>query len=175
MAQENRRVVLIGTSHVYQLWDGPGKPTSLQFKCVLLNLCDQYAIAAIAEEMTVEALKEQDTSQSVAQVVCAQLRIRHQFSDAPPDVRKEKSIRQENDIRISAFFKKLSEAEILCEIRQSHAIRERYWLDKLRSLNIWPALFICGADHTGAFELLLRQNGFHVVVAFADWEPEPSI
>jgi len=95
------------------------------------------------------------------------LKIEHQFSDPPPDVRRELKVRQENDIR--AFGKKVTEPQIQSQIRESHAIRERYWLDQLLSLGTWPVLFICGADHTDSFALLLQENGFDVLVAFSDW------
>ncbi len=99
---------------------------------------------AIAEEINHAALEERGASESVAQMVSAELGLRHQFSDPSPELRKQLGIRAENIIRSDGFLGNWSEERIETEVRRSHAIRERYWLEQLRELNSWPVLFVCG-------------------------------
>ncbi len=165
-------VVLIGTSHEYQGWHGGNELNpSAHLKTLLLRLCAQYRTAAIAEEMTVEALGENGVLKSVAQVVADELGIAHQFSDPPQSMRQKLGVRQENAIRAFGFFQNRTEAQIQSDLRESHAVREQYWLGQLRSLDLWPVVFICGAEHTEPFARLLRAEGLEVIIAFPDWKP----
>jgi hypothetical protein len=154
-----KKVVLIGTSHPYQIWDGTTDPTSInQFRHLLSGLCSQYEIETIAKEMNPEALAESGASESVAQRVASEFNIQHQFSDPTRAVRQQLGILQENDIRAHGFINNLTEQQIQSQITNSHLTREQYWLDKLGSLALWPVIVICGADHTESFYLCLPRR-----------------
>lgn len=166
------KIILVGTSHIYQICDGETDENAIeQFQQLLFRLCSHYVVKAIAEEMNQEALTESGAFKSVAQRVTDELNLAHQFSDPLRSVRQQLVIRQEHDIRAFAFINGRTKQQIESEIKNSHAIRERYWLDQLRSLNLWPLIFICGADHTESFSALLRDSGIEVIVPFPDWEP----
>ena len=169
-------VVLIGTSHQYQTRGRGSAPDDVdQFQELLTSLCSKHMVKGIAEEMNQAALSEREVSETVAQVVSATLRIEHQLSDPPPNIRLQLGIFGENEIRVDAWFKDWSPGQLEAEIRKSHEIRERHWLAQLQILNSWPILFICGANHSKPFSALLRESGYEVIVPFADWEPNPSI
>lgn len=168
-------VVLVGTSHKFQL---PlcGKSIEQTFFSTIYELSNSYGVNAIAEEMSLEALNEKGATYSIAQQLCNEKSLRHKFVDPTNKERKELGIFQDNDIRIEGFLNnwtpKFIDAEIL--VRGSDAsdsIRENFWLSKIKELDTWPLLFICGADHFNSFADLLRENGVNVVESCKDWEP----
>lgn len=167
------KIVLIGTSHNYQV-DGPNPEIGRQFRHLLRLLCAEYGIKAIAEEMNQAALDERGATESIACVLAAELKLGHQFSDPSPILRKELAVRSENEIKTDGFLYNWADEHIDAEVRKSHDIRERYWLNQLLILNSWPLLFICGANHVEPFLALLRKNDFEVIAPFFDWEPNQS-
>lgn len=170
------KVVLIGTSHKYQMRARDVETEDVdQFEHLLSSLCSKHMAEGIAEEMSQTALAGRGVSESVAQMVSAALGVAHQLSDPPPAIREQLGvICDENFFRAEGWLQNWSPERIETEVRKSHDIRERYWLTQLRILNAWPVLFVCGAIHLEPFSALLRENGFEVVVAFSDWVPNPS-
>jgi len=164
------KLVLIGTSHKYQTC-GDDDEAIEQFRELLISLCFKHRATAIAEEMNQVALTERGASETLACVVAAELKLEHQLSDPLPDLRQQLGIRGENDIRLEEVLSDWTPERIESEIRRSHEIREQYWLSQLRILDSWPLVFVCGANHAEGFTNLLRNNGFEVIVHFADWEP----
>jgi len=47
-------------------------------------------------------------------------------------------------------------------------------LEQLDELDVWPLLFILGANHYEPFSKLLQDNGVEVIEGYRDWEPEPG-
>jgi hypothetical protein len=103
--------------------------------------------------------------------VAKELNLRHQFSDPSRSVRRQLGVLQENDIRAIAFVKGWTGQQVVSQIGESHAIREQYWFDQLHLLDLFPLLFVCGANHTKSFSALLSDKGVEVVVPFSDWTP----
>ncbi len=175
-------VVLVGTDHNFQRpVDGPHAEGIAQFRVELRELCLQYHLAGIAEEMSLSALKEYNVTESVAQQVCVSLGLRHQYSD--PSSRAERSelgIRQDNDIRAEHIFSNSTQEEIEADVLArgsvpSDKIREQFWLRKVQEFDTWPLLFVCGANHFTSFTALLKASGFTVVEAHPDWEPSREL
>jgi hypothetical protein len=46
--------------------------------------------------------------------------------------------------------------------------REQIWIDELRNFDVFPALFILGADHFDTFERLLSQSDFEPSIVARD-------
>ncbi len=175
ISMRKSKVVLIGTAHEYQIGDAKTEEDSIaQFRQLLIALCSKHSVKAIAEEMSQAFLEECGVSESIAYSVAAEMKLEHQLSDPPPELRTQLGIRTENDIRAHGFLNNWNQQQIETEIRKSHDIRERYWLDQVLSLNTWPLLFVCGAIHSEPFSALLRDRKFEVIVPFSDWEPNPS-
>jgi hypothetical protein len=170
------KVVLIGTSHKYQTRGQNVEAEHVdQFERLLKALCSEHMAIGIAEEMNQNALVERGVPKSVAQVVSAALGVAHQLSDPPTKIREQLGvICDENLFRSERWLQNGSPEQIEAAVRESHDIRERYWLSQLRILNAFPVLFVCGANHLEPFSALLRENGYEVVVEFADWMPNPS-
>lgn len=155
-------VIVVGTSHTIQVADP-------ELKSYLQSLCQEFKVNAVAEEMSDEDLAEMNCTVSIPMQVANALHIPHRFCDPNSKERVTLGIRQENDIRISAFPSTLPESEVAARLAESHAKRERYWLEQLRSLNFWPVLFVCGADHVTSFNHLLNQENIVAHIAAEDW------
>lgn len=155
-------VIVVGTSHTIQT-------TDLAFQPFLESLCRQFDIRAVAEELNKEALDERSCTASIPMQVASVLQIPHRFCDPNRMERAKLGIQQENDIRISAFPSTLPESEVARRVAESHKKREGYWLEQLRSLNLWPVLFVCGADHVASFCNLPNYEGIIPHVAAEDW------
>lgn len=159
-------IIVVGTSHSIQI-------VNLELKAFLLNLCEEFKVFAVAEEMSRDALAERNCSTSIPMQVANALQLPHRLCDPNRGQRAKLEIGQENDIRVQAWRSgsELSESEIAELVAESHAKRERYWLEQLRDFNVWPVLFVCGADHVPSFYQLLKQQGISVHVAAEDWTP----
>lgn len=158
------KIIVVGTSHTIQIADPELKP-------FLETLCREFNVLAVAEEMNEEALAEKDCTASIPMQIASALQMPHRFCDPNRTEREKLEIRQENQIRTQAWLSNstLSESEIAARVTESHVKRERYWLEQLHSLNVWPILFICGANHVASFCKLLKQQSIAAHVAAEDW------
>lgn len=163
-----RSVILIGTSHRYQC---PGVPAADEFRDFIERVCAEFHVRAIAEEASLEALAQQHVSQSACEQIANALGIAHRYCDPNSEQRAALGITTDQDIKLAGFFNDLDEEKIEHEIGAAHAIRERYWMEQLFSLDCWPTLFVCGANHIKQFRKLLKENGLSVVIAARDWAP----
>jgi len=155
-------VVVVGTSHTIQTTDVALKP-------FLEGLCQLFKVRAVAEEMSAEALAEKSCPVSIPMQVASALNLPHRLCDPNRAQRASLGIQQENDIRISVFPSVLPESEVSARVAESHGKRERHWLEQLRSLDTWPVLFVCGADHVASFSRLLEAEGLGTHIAAEDW------
>ena len=169
-------VILVGTDHNFQRpVNGPHAEAIAQFRVRIKELCLQYHLAAIAEEMSVSGLEEHNVTESVAQQVCALLGLSHQFSDPSHAERYKLGIRQDNDIRAEHMFSDWTQEQIEADVLArgsipSDRIREQFWLRKIQEFDVWPLLFICGANHFTSFTALLKASCINVIEAHPDWE-----
>ena len=163
-----RTVVLLGTSHKYQ---HPDNPSSAQFRKFVDHVCDTYLIRAIGEEMSTEVLQQKQILKSICEIIANSRDLSHKYCDPNNEERSRLGIRGETDIRQQGFFGNWDEERIEAAVRESHQIREIYWLQQLLELDVWPALFVCGANHVSVFARLLTDRGVNVQVEAADWTP----
>lgn len=164
------KIVVVGTRHTIQIADPALKP-------FLESLCRDFNIRAMAEEMNGEALAEKNCTSSIPMQIASALKIPHRFCDPNRTERANLGIRQENEFRIQAWLSNstLSDSELAARVTESYAMRERYWLEQLRQLNVWPVLFICGADHVVSFCNLLKQQSIGEHVAAEDWASNNTV
>jgi hypothetical protein len=166
------KVILIGTSHKYQVFDKKADTNPIEkFRQLLIALCSKHMVQAIAEEMSPAGLAERGATKSVGFEVATGLNLKHQLSDPSPAVRMQLGICSEIEIQLKGFLNNWTQEQIKTKIQKSHSIREQYWLDQLRLFDTWPLLFVCGANHCKAFSTLLCDCELEVVVPFPDWEP----
>ena len=163
-------VIVVGTNHTTQIADP-------ELRTYLESLCREFKVRAVAEEMNEEALAEKDCAASVPMQVASALQVPHRFCDPNRAERAKLAIHQENEIKVHAWLSNtpLSKSEIAARVTESYAKREQYWLKQLHALNLWPVLFICGADHVTSFCHLLKQDGLVAHVAADDWASNTTI
>jgi len=175
-AAKMRNVVLMGTSHKHQL---AGNTSEVAFRDFVEHICDVFKVRAIAEEMNLEALVQKHASQSLCERIANAKGVTHRYCDPNNEQRQTLHIRQEQDIRLDAFFNDWDQERVEQEVRVSHAIREHYWLNKLLDLNCWPVLFlVCGADHIEYFRGAFESNDLYADVAAWNWsnlETNPAV
>ena len=167
-----RPVVLLGTSHMYQTAKERCPPQHAQdFRCFLSEACRRYDIRTVAEEMNAEALAEVSRNESIPHQVASELSLTHLFCDPDRGERKHLGLLQENEVKAQAFLNRISDDETARRIHDEYVKRERFWLERLRTVNKWPVLFICGAEHVMSFESILEADGFSVRRIADDWAP----
>jgi len=162
-------ITLIGTSHRLQV---PGKPGSADLEREIERVLNARNFAAIAEEMSLEALMEKDAAESICKRVADRRRLRHEYCDPDRETRSRLGIPTDSNlIKALGQLQGWTEAEIDRKVREAFSQREQYWLERLLELDSWPVLFVCGADHVGTFPEKVKTIGRTVSVLHRDWEP----
>ena len=165
-----RKVLVLGTYHLYQTRDiAFAEAQHNAFTQFVVEICYAHRIRAIAEENNAQALAEASVEESVPQRIAHTLGLTHQHCDPDRAIRTKLGILQENDIRAQAILKGWPEAVVQEKLAASHRVRERYWLQQLITLNVWPVLFVCGADHSMSLLSLLPEYDVQVELVASDW------
>ncbi|TKS62902.1 MAG: hypothetical protein EWM73_02004 [Nitrospira sp.] len=166
----SRAVHVLGTDHRYQTRDTDfSEVQHNEFAQFVADTCRAHGICAIAEENNTQALAEASVEESVPQRIAHTLGLTHQHCDPDRATRTKLGIRQENDIRAQAFLERWSETIVQEKLEASHRVRERYWLQQIIALNMWPVLFVCGADHSKSLLSLLPEHDVQVELVASDW------
>ncbi len=164
------RVIIIGTDHRYQRRDVELDNRAHElFTLLLRNLASEHGVRGIAEECNLAALAEYDVEESTVEAIARDLKVPHRYCDPDRRERAALGISQENDIRAGHILDNVSEEQIQSEIQDSLRRREVYWLQQVNDFDLWPVLFVCGADHVQSFASLLKSQGHTVVIAEHDW------
>jgi hypothetical protein len=180
-------VVLLGTGHSIQRGENSA---SLLFKSVLNNECEKHNVIAIAEEI------DQDRK-TIGYKLAAEQNYRHLYADPGHKERRARGIPSCGDNWkeiVNEFSQQypeladiwptdpppINENDVPQEvwiaynekIQQSFRLREKIWLENIERLNLWPLLFVCGANHFDEFKKLLISSGFQVIQSHNYWEPK---
>jgi hypothetical protein len=84
-----RTVAVIGTSHTYQR---PGHATEGAFRQLIQDVCVALKVRAIAEEMSLEALVQKDTSESICEGMAKAADLPHRYCDLDNEQRRALNI-----------------------------------------------------------------------------------
>ena len=163
-----RDVILIGTSHSYQL---PRNQAADTFRLFVEQIYATKTFRAIAEEMSLEEVANRHATQSVGAEVAVKLGVCHLYCDPDTQQRGALGVRHKSLIKTDGWLYDWSQEKIQQEIRTSHSIREQWWLERLLDLERWPVLFVCGTCHVEAFRNLAEAHGLSVDVVAFDWQP----
>lgn len=150
---------IVGTNHELQHSAKPCRAPAEtatkareELKSYLRQLAGEVRPAVIAEEFCQEVLTIKKADSNV-KAVADELGIEHRFCD--PGFEE----------RAGLGLPPLGTED--CdpgERRRFDAIREAYWLDRLRDVLDRTVLFVCGADHVAGLTRLLREKGIAVEV-----------
>ena len=166
------RVYVLGTKHDLQKAERDPQENAA-FKELIAETSKTLQIRAIVEEMSREALGK--TDQSICLQVAHALALAHLYCDPDTQARKQLGIAvDDNELRIQAWYKNWPLEALARVIREEHAKREKIWLDEIRRLDVWPVLFVCGANHATPFAALLTEHDVECELIAVDWSPTAS-
>ena len=131
-----RRVVIVGTSHNYQI--PPISLAATEFRAFLGGISNTHLVRAIAEEMSREALANWHVTSSLCHELAIAAGVPHRYCDLNEAQRSAAGVRHEHEIKVVGFFSRWSTEKIEQEVRASHSIRERHWMKELLDLDNWP-------------------------------------
>ena len=116
-----KTVVLIGTDHKFQKpIDGPHREGIENFRNTIRQLFARHELCAIAEEMNLPALIEDNLQESIAQQVCVELGNKpHNFSDPDRKERSELGIQDSNAIRLEGMNHGWTNEQVNAEIEET--------------------------------------------------------
>jgi hypothetical protein len=166
-----KKVILVGTSHVFQKVGGRGAEEFRQFvKWAAID----HNVAAIAEEASPEALRDTtgEAAKSVCQILSSEMTLHHRFCDPENKERKVAGIVGMQQIQIEGWRHHDGKDGEWAkrEIQVSHDKRESIWLKRMQELDAWPMLYVCGANHIRSFRVKLEGAGIIVEVVVEDWD-----
>jgi hypothetical protein len=142
---------LIGTDHSVQ-HDGRAGYHGPEFERIgqgfpefLVQAAKSIQAKVIAEESNEDVLSKFSATQSVASTVASGIAIKHLFCEPSIAEREQLGITTTGS---PADFEK----------------REKFWLERLKSIEEAPILFVLGADHVESFSELTKTSGLSVEV-----------
>lgn len=167
--------VIIGTRHTFQVGgeDCPREHAEA-LRELLLNACRNWNLRGIAEEMSTEGLINYKGTKSVPFSVATTLGLPYRACDPTLSQRALAGIIGPGEVLIDAKMRGLSDDEAEKRLAVEEIKREGYWLCELQDQNVWPTLFVCGANHINRFKSLLDSAGLPAHVLVEDWTPKTT-
>ncbi len=164
-------VIIVGTNHEFQWSDKCRSDDEIdKFRNYLSFLVKKHNIHAIAEEMNKEALNKNGQVESIPFQVAQSFNIDHQYSDPTTDEQSELGIMNEGTIEFYGKYRNnWSREEIQDRIEKEYRKREAVWLTRIKLLNKWPLLFVCGSEHVTPFCNKLCKSDFIVKIEANNW------
>ena len=157
-----------------QVNNGQLRPEDIKrFRDLLEEACKALAAQAIAEELCEEWVRERKGTDSVCREEARRMGLKHRYCDPNTAKRNELGIRNRTDIYHEIQLERGEQTPPREIVETAYRIgderREKYWLEELRLLDIWPVIFVCGAYHTESFRKLLEDEGFTCKVYTSRW------
>jgi hypothetical protein len=168
----NRVAYILGTNHIYQRADESCEPRAVDaFREYMDRVCQAHRIKAIGEEMSISVLRDFNRTESIPEKFATTHGKCHKYCDPDSAEQQRLGIRGDQCVRYHVRDHNLSQEQIKQLLLVEDSKRERYWLCKVKELNVWPLLFICGSDHVRSFAQLLSTVATAVHVAHENWSP----
>jgi hypothetical protein len=165
---------LIGTSHTLQCASpGVDRAKVEAFESEVRRICAEARIARIVEEMSKAGLKHHEVECTIGARVALDLGLLHQHVDLEPTERAALSLDDGPMLNIvlnhdfpdgGGSFRRAFNA-------LGNSVRERCWIGRMLSRKEWPALFVCGSDHTDSIKSLWQSLGLPITIVHRDYEP----
>ena len=157
-APDKPLLYLIGVSHAVQFkseWAQMGlgeeservQATREAFKTHVAAMINKHNIEVLAEEFSRTAKKKWGVSKTeLEQISNEDKGINHRLCDPEGDEKEALGIEVDPNKETESDWRK----------------REQFWLSRIVDCKDRRVLFVCGRNHTNAFEELLESNGFNV-------------
>lgn len=164
-------IIIIGTGH--RLQAGHSEYSFDQhksFRSLLAGTCKKYRVKLIAEEMSEDALSAFETTETNGHQVAKNKNIQHRYVDLTGSERSQFGNDRFSLHQIGQAAK-MSAPQFAALERFTEELREYVWLTRLLAINIWPTLFVCGANHGPRVTHLFNSVGKFAVLEINDYAP----
>lgn len=167
-------VYIVGTAHSIQCGNTE-KSTQEKiaaFCTEIRSICAQYEIRRIAEEMSRDGLKFQCVEKTLSNRIAGDYGIFYHHVDLERSEQAKLSLGDSLTVVAQRNLDVPNAARLSEGIeRLRHEFRERVWVARIISRNMWPVLFICGSDHSASVHKLFRQLGMKAEILHSDFDP----
>ena len=165
------KIVIIGTGHRLQAGHSEySVDQHKRFRELLEQTCKKYRIKLIAEEMSEDILSAFGTTETNGQQVATYKRVQHRYIDLSAKERSQFGI-DRYSLQQTGQSAKLSVPQFAALEQFTGELRECIWLTRILTINIWPTLFVCGADHGPRVKQLFNSVGKLAILEVNDYEP----
>ena len=166
-----RRIVVIGTDHRYQFGGATRtEQQNLAFAALLQRLCEAHGLRCLAEEMSLDALRAQDRTESTVATFARHRGIHHIYCDPSESVQFDMGLGTERNANLLRVLQGWSEEKLAGAIACEHRLREQYWRDRILETHTWPCLLVCGGEHAMPVSSLLAESGLQVALVAERWD-----
>jgi hypothetical protein len=177
IANGEKDVGLVGLDdHKFQVDDGQSTSKEIEsFRSLVRTVCKEFRAQAVAEEFCEERVKQRNSEKSVCLQEACSLNLHHRYCDPDTLKREQLGIRDRADVQHELQLERREQnppkEKLHAAYRKEDEKRERCWLEELRSLDVWPVVFVCGASHVEWFRQLLENEGLSCEVIVSRWRP----
>jgi predicted methyltransferase len=174
-------IFIFGTNHRLQCGaEKCSKEHIENFRGYVREICEAHAVQFVVEEMSEKGLERYDVQSTVARQVAKELALAHEYTDLDDSERSRLHISDGDLAGIALSLSRREQSnrgnasctrEALTQ-RLSNPIRERYWAATILAKDVWPTLFICGADHVLSVSSILGGLVERICILEYDHDPE---
>lgn len=169
-----KKVILIGTDHSYQCGTQGGQ-SAVEFRDALRSLAVAESAKAIAEEMCKGGLINYGVSETLGAEICRELGITSRLCDDIPGGREAlppyEGVLLEFVRGGDMSAQEIYQANQNAKFEFLQRAREQFWLTEILQLNMWPLIFICGADHYSHLDRIFSEADLTILRGHRDWKP----
>ncbi|MFA6742337.1 MAG: hypothetical protein WCR78_12710 [Arcobacteraceae bacterium] len=164
-----KKIILVGTSHTIQ-----NNLNNFNFRNYIKKLAIKNRVKIIAEEM-----KTKDDT--VGKIISIKLKIKHLIIEPTDDEKIKLNIKKVGYIQwcfMSKYemeylnIKDLDDSklnEYKREVEKTYRQREKEWFRRIKKVDKYPILIICGACHVKPFYKLLKSKSLFVNIKNKRW------
>lgn len=166
-----QHILVLGTDHRFQFGGSARSERQNAAFCHLLeDLVETHQVRLVAEEMSLDALRDQNQDESTVAAFARQNRVCHLYCDPPASIHSQMGLRVERNASWFRQVERWSDERIADAIAHEHRIRERYWKNRILEADTWPCLLVCGAEHAVPVSGLFLASGLNASIIAENWD-----
>jgi predicted transglutaminase-like cysteine proteinase len=167
----SHEVIIIGTTHRLQTGHSEFAPEHHDQFCQLLKeTCKKYSVKQILEELTEDILPAFGVENSLGFKTANELGLNHKYLDLT-SLERDKLGLGKVDFHELKDAVGLSDTQFSVLESYCGKLREYIWIVRTLECNVWPCLFICGADHGPSLKNLFDCIGKNAVLEVNHFQP----
>jgi len=164
------QVIIIGTSHKLQAGHYDYSSSQLKaFDALIDTAKKKYKAKFIAEEMSIDVLRDYKVTDTIAKKFADRKRLGHRYVDLTDPERATFKVDHLGLHQVGQTAR-LSATQFAALEKTVDELRECVWLVRVLNINTWPVLFICGANHAPRVQNLFNTVGKCAIIEVNDYE-----